>query len=69
MTEAEAKWLTTLRDHGPQSIGLLFRDHPQAIGCLSAGWTEWTGDPNRPEEITPKGIAALVAHSDANGVE
>lgn len=62
MTGAQAAWLRTLLDEGPQSVSVLFNDHPQAVGCLGNDWTEWTGDPNDPERITPAGLAALAEH-------
>ena len=59
MTDAEIAWLTLLRDKGPQSIGLLYKEYRGAIGCLEKGMTEWHGHPNSPERITPHGEAAL----------
>lgn len=65
MTEAQAQWLRKLRDEGPQSVSVLFNDHHQAVGCLGKEWTEWTGDPDDPERITPTGLAALAEHDAA----
>ena len=60
MTAAEASWLRLLRDEGPQLIGVLFIDHPEAKGCLARGYSKWSGNPNDPETITAEGRAALA---------
>ena len=62
MTPSQAAWLRKLRDEGPQSIGVLFADYSQAVGCLAADWTDWTGDPDDHETITPAGLAAMDAY-------
>ena len=64
MTEAQAEWLSRLKDYGPRtSIWSDCRVHE----CEEAGWCERTGRYNGAENrITPAGIAALAAHEEAN---